>query len=166
MNLKEQSVIVKHVTANCSSKVIATWQSLLKKLPGSIFAFARKALIFCLPNRSNLFRWKLVKSNACEACGRPETQLHVLSICVTYLNRYEWRHDSILWSILKKIDWGVDDETKIYADCRELKYQCTSELFSSSRPDIVVIKANKVWVLELTVYFETSTKKSRTYKQK
>ena len=165
MNLKEQNCIIKHVTNNCSSKIINTWQSMLNKLPGSIFAFARKALIFCLPNRSNLFRWKMVENNECGFCKRAETQLHVLSNCVPNLNRYTWRHDSILWTILKKISSSVEDEVQIYADCCEVQYKCSSELFLSKRPDIVVIKSRKVWVVELTVCFETNTKKSRDYKQ-
>ena len=82
MNLKEQNYIIKHVTSNCSSKIINTWQSMLNKLPGSIFAFARKALIFCLPNRSNLFRWKMVGNNECGSCKRAETQLHALYLTV------------------------------------------------------------------------------------
>ena len=45
MNLKEQNCIIKHIIINCSSKMINMWQSLLKRLPGNIFAFSRKALI-------------------------------------------------------------------------------------------------------------------------
>ena len=143
------------------------WQAMLKKLPGNIFAFSRKALIFCLPNRSNLYRWKLIENNECGACKSTETQLHVLSNCTHYLNRYTWRHDSILWTILKKISWCISEGTKIYADlkCEEFKYTCPSELFESQRPDIVLIKGKKIWVVELTVCFETNTKKSRDYKK-
>ena len=159
MNLKEQ---------NCSSKIINMWQSLLKRLPGNIFAFSRKALIFCLTNKSNLYRWKLVENNECSFCKKAEMQLHILQNCVQYLIRYTWRHDSVLWTLCKKISWCINEETtKIYVDlkCDELKFTCSSELFESQRPDIVIVKNKKVWVLELTICFETNTKKSRDYKQ-
>ena len=168
MNLKEQNCIIKHITTNCSSKIINMWQSLLKRLPGNIFAFSRKALIFCLPNKSNLYRWKLVENNECSFCKKAETQLHILQNCVQYLIRYTWRHDSVLWTLCKKISLCINEETtKIYADlkCDELKFTCSSELFESQRPDIVIVKNKKVWVQELTICFETNTKKSRDYKQ-
>ena len=61
MNLiMEQNCIIEHLVANCSSKVINMWQEMMKKLPGN--------LIFCLPNKSNLFRWKMVENNECGAC--------------------------------------------------------------------------------------------------
>ena len=165
MNLKEQCCIIKHVVGCCSPKVINMWQSLLKKLPGSIFAFSRKALIFCLPNRSNLFRWKISDSDECTVCKKKETQLHILSNCEHYLNRYKWRHDSILWTLLKKIGASAEEDTKLYADCDEVNFPCTSDLFESQRPDIVIVKGTKIWALELTVCFETNTVKSRDYKR-
>ena len=103
MNLKEQNVIIKHILSTCQVKTINMWQSLIKKLPSNIFCFVRKSLIFCLPNKSNLFRWKLIENNLCSLCNNVETQLHVLSNCPSYLNRYTWRHDSILKTLLRKI---------------------------------------------------------------
>ena len=54
---------------------------------------------------------------------------------------------------------------KLYVDCENLNYRCTSDLLLSLRPDIVIVIDNKVTVIELTVCFETNTQKSRTYKQ-
>ena len=54
---------------------------------------------------------------------------------------------------------------ELYVDCEKLDYRCTSDLFRSLRPDIVIKSSNKVIVIELTVCFETNTEKSRTYKQ-
>ena len=79
------------------------WQNVLKKLPTNIFGFVRKSLICCLPNKSNLFRWKLVEDNLCSSCNHVETQLHVLSHCTSYLQRYTWRHDNVLISIHKDL---------------------------------------------------------------
>ena len=103
MNLKEQNKIISHILSACTPKVINMWQSLAKNLPPNIFCFARKSLVFCLPNKSNLLRWKLADSNLCSWCSKMETQLHVFSNCVNSLNRYTWRHDSILNTILHKL---------------------------------------------------------------
>ena len=62
---------------------------------------------------------------------------------------------------LKKFTWRLDPDTKVFADCAEFKFTCPSELFQSKRPDIVLVKGKKVTVLELTVCFETNSKKSR-----
>ena len=165
MELKEQNKIINHILSNCSPKIINMWQSLANKLPPNIYCFIRKALIFCLPNKSNLLRWHLIDSNLCIWCSKVETQLHVLSYCVKCLNRYTWRHDSILNTILHKITRSPKHITKIYADCWNLQLPCPSELFGSKRPDIVIQLENRLIVLELTVCFETNTTKSRNYKK-
>ena len=142
------------------------WQKLMERLPNNIFCFVRKALIFCLPNKSNLFRWKLVDSNECSMCKKGETMLHVFSNCPKYLDRYKWRHDFILKLVANKIDRSnTQNSIELYVDCEKTDYRCTSDLFESLRPDIVVIVGNKVIVIELTVCFETNTEKSRNYKQ-
>ena len=146
MDLKEQNVIIKHVVSKCPSKVINMWQSLMRNLPGNIFCFTGKALIFCLQNKSNLFKWKLAAVNTCSSCNKTETQLHVLSNCVNSLDRYKWRHDSILNSILVKLSNCTFKSTKIYADCpgTEQKYMCPSVLFTNKRPDVVVVTGNEL----------------------
>ena len=145
---------------------ITMWQKMMERIPNNIFCFVRKALIFCLPNRSNLHRWKLIDSYECSRCKGKETMLHVFNNCPNYLERYKWRHDSILNLLSNKIDRSTNhDSINLYVDCDKLKYRCTSDLFVSLRPDVVVIIDNKVTVIELTVCFETNTEKSRSYKQ-
>ena len=165
MKLKEQNVIIKHVITVCKPKVILMWQSLMRNLPNNIFCFVRKALIFCLPNKSNLLRWKLKNDNKCGLCQQPETQLHIFSNCTSYLNRYTWRHDSILKSISNKLSRSPVNDVKIHVDCEQLQFPCTTEFFNRSRPDIVVKVGNSIYVIELTVCFDTNTNKSRAYKQ-
>ena len=165
VELKEQNVIIKHIVSTCPAKVITMWQSLIERLPNNIICFVRKALIFCLPNKSNLFRWKILESNECNMCKQAETQLHIFSNCSQYLNRYTWRHDSILNTILNKISRNTCDNIEIFADLENGNYPCTSDLFEHQRPDIVVKINDKVIVIELTVCFDTNTEKSRLYKQ-
>ena len=164
MELKEQNVIIKHITAACQPKIVSLWQKLVKQLPNNIFCFIRKSLIFCLPNKSNLFRWKIKDNNLCDMCQKPETQLHVFSNCTSYLDRYTWRHDSVLKTIVNKVSRHQCENVEIYVDCEHMSYPCTSGLFRSSRPDMVVKMNGKIIALELTVCFDTNTKKSRDYK--
>ena len=166
MNLKEQNIIVKHMISVCSPKVITMWQKLMERLPNNIFCFVRKALIFCLPNKTNLLRWKLIEEDKCSLCKERETMLHVFSNCVKYLERYTWRHDSVLKLIVGKIArHDSQNVIEIFVDLAITGYKCTSELFESSRPDIVVINGGKLTVIELTVCFDTNTEKSRQYKK-
>ena len=165
MQLKEQNVIIKHIVSVCTVKVVNMWQTLVGRLPNNIICFLRKGLIFCLPNKSNLCRWKIVNDNKCNMCHQTETQLHIFSNCSKYLDRYKWRHDSILKTILNKLSRSTRNRLEIFADCEEVNYICTSEIFEKSRPDIAVVTENKVIVIELTVCFDTNTEKSRLYKQ-
>ena len=141
------------------------WQSLVKHLPNNILCFVRKALIFCLPNKSNLYRWKISENNICSMCNKAETQLHILSNCVSYLDRYKWRHDSILKSMMNTIVRNNSSNVEVLIDCDGYNNRCTSSIFRHSRPDIAVIIEKKVVIIELTVCFETNTEKSRRYKQ-
>ena len=166
MGLKEQNCIIKHVLSVCPAKIITMWQKLMARLPNNIFCFVRKAIIFCLPNKSNLVRWKITDISDCCRCKQKETMLHVFSNCSLSLERYKWRHDSVLMLIAKKISRHIGDTgIELYVDCEGSNFRCTSDLFEALRPDIVLIINRKVIVIELTVCFETNTNKSRTYKQ-
>ena len=167
MGLREQNVIIKHILFKCQSKIITTWQKLMGRLPNNIFCFVRKALIFCLPNKTNLFKWKITIVDECCWCKQRETMLHVFSNCSKNLNRYKWRHDSILMLIANKLSRStIEAAVEVYVDCEEAKFRCTSDLFHSLRPDAVIIIDGKMTVIELTVCFETNTDKSRDYKQR
>ena len=92
--------------------------------------------------------------------------LHIFSNCSEYLNRYTWRHDSVLKLIVGKLERHTSQNVmEIFVDLAVTGHKCTSELFASSRPDIVVKNGKNVTVIELTVCFETNTEKSRTYKE-
>ena len=165
LGLKEQNAIIKHIVSVCTPKLINMWQVMIGRLPNNIVCFVRKGLIFSLPNRSNLFKWKITQDNKCSMCQQTETQLHVLSNCSKYLDRYKWRHDSILKTILNKLSRSPREGVEIFADLEGSNFRCTSDIFENMRPDITVVIRNKVVVIELTVCFDTNTEKSRVYKQ-
>ena len=65
--------------------------------------------------------------------------------------QYTWRHDSILYTLLQYL-------------CQLKNYGFTIELFHSFRPDIVLVKDDTIYILELTCCFETNTEKSTNFK--
>ena len=117
MNLNEQQLLFCHILKVFPVKVINTWQALTKWLPSNIFNFCSKALMLCLPNKSNLYHWKITEENQCFLCHHMKTQLHVLSNCEKCLNRYTWRHGSVLSSLLQQFSKILKTSNKIYCHC-------------------------------------------------
>ena len=95
-----------------------------------------------------------------------QTQLHVLSNCEKCLNRYSWRYDSVLNSLLQQFSKILKTYSKIYCDSSKLQYNTTSPLFTTQRPYIAILDGDQVTVTELTICFDTNTLKSKEYKIK
>ena len=92
--------------------------------------------------------WKKTSTSFCKFCLNSQTLQHVVSGCKVYLHegRYNWRHDSILKNLvtyLKRIRGNLSFE---------LPSVITGE---ERRPDIVIRDTNKLYIIELTVEFET-----------
>ena len=95
-----------------------------------------------------------------------QTQLHVSSNFEKCLNRYTWRHDSALNSLLQLFSKILETSSKIYCDSNKLQCNTTSQLFTTQRPDIAILDGDQMNVFELTICFETNALKSREYKIK
>jgi uncharacterized Zn-finger protein len=162
--LKEQSKIIAHLKDECTTRSLQKWHQIVARLPSNITKFCRKALIFSLANGSNLKRWTKIDDGKCKLCGEIQTQLHVFSWCKSALDRYLWRHNSILQTIVHYLMQARDAGTKIYADLPGSNLPHPSQLFASQIPDIVIVKQGKISVIELTVPFETNSSKARTFK--
>ena len=87
-------------------------------------------------------------------CLGPETLLHVVAGCQTYLERFTWRHDSIL-NFLAQTFQSIN-ACQLYADLSG--FQSPSIITGDSyRPDILLVTPDKtLYVVELTVGFETN----------
>ena len=168
LNLNEQPLLLCHILKVCPVKVINMWQALAKRLPSNIFNFCRKALISCLPNKSNFYRWKIEEDNQCFLCHHMQTQLHVLPNCEKCLNIYTWRHDSMLNSFLQHPSKILKTSSKIYCNSKKLQYHITiaSQLFITQCPDIAILGGDQMTMTELTICFENNALKSREYKIK
>ena len=136
MNLNEQQLLLCHILKVRPVKVINMWQALTKRLPSNIFNFRRKALILCLPNKSNFYCWKITEDNLCFLCHHMQIQLHVLSNCEKCLNRYTWRHDSVLNSLLQQFSKILKTSRKIYCERNKLQCNTTLQLFTTQRPKV------------------------------
>ena len=109
-----------------------------------------------LATRKNLYKFGVTSSSECSFCLLPETLVHVVAGCSSYLNRFNWRHDSILNFIAKNIP--SDKIKKIFADLPSFsnRSMITGELF---RPDLIILtKDNTLFILELTVWKEINRK--------
>ena len=104
MGLKEQSTVVSSIVSSSFVKDITNWQNVLKRLPVNIHNFAGRYLIFNLEYGSNLFRWKILPSSNCNLCLKPQNQLHIFNFCERTLDRFTWRHNSILSSLCNHLN--------------------------------------------------------------
>ena len=97
-DLEKQNVIINNLQKLCDVTTIICSQKLCERLSKHIFIFAKKALVFSLPNNSNLKRWGKSSSDRCTLCQQNQTQLHVLNNCPVSANtgRCHWRHNSVL----------------------------------------------------------------------
>ena len=165
-HLNESNAIRSCMILNSAPSLLTQWKVVQQNLPENIFVFSRKALIFSLANKTNLLRWKISPNDLCEMCSKKETQIHLLSNCQVAANegRYTWRHDSILYTLYHYVIQLCLHGYEVFVDLQG--YRSPSELFKSSRPDLVIVKNNELTVIELTCCFETNIIKSSNYKIK
>ena len=125
-------------------------------MPRNIFNFTVRYLNNSLATRRNLARWNLSQSADCSFCLGPESLLHVVAGCKTYLNegRFTLRHNSALLFIANSLQSIVG--STLYVDLSDFLSPCivTGDAF---RPDLLLVTADKrLFMLELTVGFETN----------
>ena len=165
MNLKEQQLLLSHILKVCPVKMINMWQALTKQLPSNMFNFCRKSLVLCLPTNPIFIAGRLPKTiNAffTTICKRN----FMWKNCEKCLNRYTWRHDFVLNSLLQQFSKILKTSSKIYCNNNKLQYDTTWQLFTTQHPDIAILDWDQMTVIELAICFETNTLKSKEYKIK
>ena len=109
-----------------------------------------------------MYTWGLAETKLCTLCNNIQSLLYVVAGCVESLDRYTWRHDSVLNYIA----------TFLKRFARELYPDVTN--FSSPsiitgeemRPDLLIILNRlKMSVVELTIGFESSIAKNEVRKR-
>ena len=141
------------------------WSSVQSKLPKNIFNFTIRYINNTLPTRKNLHKWGVSTTSECAFCLSPESLLHIVAGCKTYLNegRFTWRHDSVLnliASTLKSLNYS-----NLYVDLPG--YLSPSIITGDTlRPDLVLTIENKcIYILELTIGFESNLQTNATRKR-
>ena len=69
-----------------------------------------------LAKNSNLKRWKISKSEMCSLCTKKQAQLHIFDHCLQALNRYKWRHNSIIQTFCNHTLKKASYDFRLYAD--------------------------------------------------
>ncbi|CAB4003347.1 Hypothetical predicted protein [Paramuricea clavata] len=132
------------------------WSSVQSKLPKNIFNFTIRYISNTLPTRKNLSLWELSSTSDCSFCSSPETLLHMIAGCKTYLDegRFTWRHDSVL-NFLASTLTAVKNST-LYADIPG--FMNPSVITGDRlRPDLLLVTENRcLYILELTVGYESN----------
>ncbi len=132
------------------SKLKTIWSTCQSKLPKITIRYINNTL----PTRKNLTKWGVTASSECSFCLHPETLLHVVAGCSSYLNRFTWRNDSILNFISNNIPSQHFQNT--FAD---LPGFSNPSIITGDkhRPDLLLMtKDNCLYILELTVGYETN----------
>ena len=83
-----------------------TWESIIYSLPKGVMKFVINAAMDTLPTFTNLQRWGKRLNGRCPLCKNRGILHHILNNCTQALDRYTWRHDSILsviTNMLKKL---------------------------------------------------------------
>ena len=136
------------------SQVNRNWSTCQSKLPKNIFNFTNRYINNSLPTRKNLNKWGVSASSECSFCLHPETLLHVVAGCGSCLNRFTWRHDSILNFIANNLP--SQHFQNIFVD---LPGFSNPSIITGDkhRPDLLLTtKDNCLCILELTVGYETN----------
>jgi hypothetical protein len=99
------------------------WSIAQSQLPKNIYNFTIRYINNSLPTRKNLNRWAISSNSDCSSCLSPETLLHIVAGCQFYLDRFTWRHNSVmnfLAHTLQTVDGSLS--TLIYMDSKALQY--------------------------------------------
>ena len=153
-----------------------TWQSIIKKMPRNVLAFATRISTNSLPSPDNLKRWGKRKVSACPLCKNQNgTLAHIVNFCPTALKqqRFTWRHNSVLQHLTKEIKKLDNINIEVYSDLPGYTINGATippDIFvangKGSRPDLVLVnrKEKKIAILELTCPLEHNITKANTYK--
>ena len=152
--LSTQGSFFNSISKFALSQLTKLWSAAQSSLPKNIFNFSIRYINNSLPTRQNLLRWNLSPTSDCSKCLQAETLLHVVSGCNSYLDRFTWRHDSVL-NFLAHTLLPVRD-TKFFADLPGFNSPSivTGDEY---RPDMLLTTSdNTLYVVELTVGHESN----------
>ncbi|CAB4021333.1 Hypothetical predicted protein [Paramuricea clavata] len=150
-HLNSQGSFFSSIMNNSTSIFNSLWSSVQSKLPKNIFNFTIRYINNTLPTRKNLSKWGLSSTSDCSFCSSPETLLHVIAGCKTYLDegRFTWRHDSVLNFLASTLTAVKNSTLYAYIPGFMNPSVITGDRL---RPDLLLVTENRcLYILELTV---------------
>ena len=129
---------------------------------GNCHGFFPWGLLEGAAHLSNMFDWGLAETKLCPQCNNIQSLLHVAAGCAVSLDRYTWRHDSVLNYIatfLKRF------ACELYADVTN--FSSPSIITGEEvRPDLhIILDRSKMFVVELITGFESNIAKNEVHKR-
>ena len=162
-DLISQGFFFINATKYSLTKLNGLWSSMQSNLPKNIYNFTIRYINNTLPTRTNLAKWGISPSSDCSFCLSSESLLHVVSGCQHYLDRFTWRHNSVLNLIASSLK--PLDNFALYLDLDD--YNSPSIITGESyRPDLILKTPETLYVLKLTVGFESNLKNNAERKRK
>ena len=153
-----------------------SWKSLIYRVPRGVMAWAVRAGTNTLATPVNLARWAKQVDTTCSmvGCTSPCNLGHLLSCCSKSLDRFMFRHDSVLTHLLENILKHKKEEVTVYADLAGWRVSggtVPPELVLTEQvPDLVIIDRSaipvRVVLVELTVPWDSSTTIQAAYERK
>ena len=144
-----------------------SWRATIFSVPRGVLSFAVRAGTDCLATPSNLAKWGRKVSPKCfmEQCPANGTLGHLLSGCKEQLDRYTFRHDSVLLHLTTVIKRKSKEGIEVFADLPGHQINggtvSPSLALTEQRPDIVIVdKSNgqqKITIVELTVGWDSES---------
>ncbi len=161
--LPAQGSFFNNVSKFSLSQLTKLWSMAQSNLPKNIFIFSIRYINNSLPTGQNLARWNLSPTSDCHSCLLPESLLHIVAGCQSYLKRFTWRHDSIL-NFLAKTLMCVNN-SKLFVDLPE--YRSPSIITGDKyRADMLLVTSdNTLYVAELTVGHESNLQNNNIRKK-
>ena len=143
-----------------------SWKATIYSVPRGVMAFAVRAGTNTLATLDNLARWGRHVNTTCimKECNATCNLGHLLSGCPKSLDRYTFRHDSVLAHLLDTIIKRKKEGVEVFADLNGWRVNggtVPHEMApTEQRPDLVVIDRsvtpNKVLLVELTVPWDAA----------
>ena len=144
-----------------------SWKASIFQVPRGVMAFAVRAGTNTLATPDNLARWGRPVNKTCimEGCNATCTLGHLLSGCAKSLDRYTFRHDSVLMHLLDTINKRKKEGVRVFADLNGWRTNGGTVpqdmALTEQKPDLVVInegvKPTRILLVELTVPWDNAT---------
>ena len=142
-----------------------SWRATIYNVPRGVMAFAVRAGTNNLASLDNLARWGRNVNPTCpmEGCNSVGTLGHLLSSCPQQLDRYSYRHDSILLHLVTSIHRMKKENIEVYADLPGWQTNGGTVphnmAMTEQRPDLVIINRGrmptKITLVELTCCWDS-----------